>query len=121
MVYRRFAAVWDKAPTLVAQGVTFLLVVIGWVFFRSTDFSMAAHLLTTMFVPTDGKVIGDFVPFSVLLGFAGLWSIAGPNAFDLHGGFQWRQRYAFPLAVAFGVSLAIMAGGKSSPFLYFQF
>lgn len=121
IIYRRFAAVWDKAPRLVAQGITFLLVVIGWVFFRSKDFSMASHLLTTMFVPTDGQTVGNVVAFSSVLGFAALWGIVGPNAFDLHGAFQWKQRYAFPIAMAFGVCLAIMAGGGSSPFLYFQF
>jgi hypothetical protein len=107
-------------PALLAQGATFVLVVIGWVFFRSTDFSMAAHLLTTMFVPTDGRTAGG-QPFSILIVFAALWSMAGPNAFDINSGFQWRRRYAFPVAAAFGACLAILAGGRSSPFLYFQF
>lgn len=121
VVYRSSARVWDRLPATIGQVLTFLLAVVGWVFFRSTDFSMATHLLTKMFVPTEGQLIPEVTLFAVQLGFAALWGTAGPNAFDLFREFQWRRRYAFPLAAAFGAGLAIIAGGRSSPFLYFQF
>jgi alginate O-acetyltransferase complex protein AlgI len=120
-VYRRFAAQWDAVPARARQGVTFLLVVVGWVFFRSTSFGMAASLLHTMFVPTAGAMLGGVSVFLVALTIAGWWGMFGPNAFDIHADWRWRPRYAFALALGLGVCVAVMAGAGSSPFLYYQF
>ena len=121
VLYRRHAATWDRLPKLPRQLAMFLLVVVGWVFFRASDFSMATHLLSTMFIPHQGAMIQGSGVLLALLGGAAWWAMAGPNAFDLHEGFQWRPARAFPLAAAYGVCLAIIAGGGNSPFLYFQF
>jgi hypothetical protein len=47
----------------------------------------------------------------------------GPNAFDLHTEQTPRFGRVRALAVAamLGACLAVMSGGGSSPFLYFQF
>ncbi|HZS58086.1 MAG TPA: MBOAT family protein [Gemmatimonadaceae bacterium] len=120
-IHRLFSKQWDAAPAFVRRASMFFFAVIGWVFFRSTDFHMASVVLGRMFsyVPgTTGVVTGGAVG---LLLFAAWWSMAGPNAFDLDAKWEPRRRHAFALAAAFGACIAIMAGSGSSPFLYFQF
>ncbi len=119
--HRVTARRWDAAPALARRTSMFFFVVIGWVFFRSTDFHMAAVLLGRMFAYTPGSS-GVVTPgvVALLLG-AALWSMVGPNAFDIDARWVPRRRHAFALAAAFGACLAIIAGTGSSPFLYFQF
>lgn len=121
VLYRMYASPWDRLPRVLRQLAMFLLVVVGWVFFRATDFTMAAQLLGTMFVPSPGLMLGGSVAVLSLLLIATWWAMAGPNSIDFHENYQWRPRRAFPIAAAFGVCLAIIAGEGDSPFLYFQF
>ena len=118
-VHRRFAAQWDSLPRALKQPMMFLLVVVGWVFFRSTDFTMALSILRTMFTPTWGTLVAQpqFVIFALLA--AGWWSMVGPNVFEMRHSFTLRRRAI--ATVAFAVSLALIMGTRNSPFLYFQF
>ncbi len=117
--YRAIQPAWDRWPAPLRQWLTFLAVVIGWVFFRSTSFGMAAQLLETMFLPTSGvMVVQPLLPAIALIVALG-WAMAGPNAFDLKHEFRWRGRLA--IAAALGAALAVVAGSRASPFLYFQF
>jgi len=120
-VYRRFAASWDPLPRPLRQGAMFLAALIGWVFFRSTDFTMAASLLRTMFVPTSGALVDDVQFFLPVLLVAAVWSTTGPNAQDMHRAWRLTPARALVLSVAAGACVAVMAGGGQSPFLYFQF
>ncbi|HXB25765.1 MAG TPA: MBOAT family O-acyltransferase [Gemmatimonadaceae bacterium] len=120
-VHRLFSKQWDAAPALLRRASMFLFAVIGWVFFRSTDFHMAAVMLGRMFSYSSGSSGVVTVGAVALLGFAAVWSMAGPNAFDMDAKWQPNRRHAFALAAAFGACIAIMAGSGSSPFLYFQF
>ena len=97
----------------------FLSALIGWVFFRSTSFAMALHLLRTMFVPAAGTVPPHLPLVLLALVIAALWSMRGPNAFEMKHEWHWAGRLA--LASAFGVALALIVGNRPSPFLYFQF
>jgi len=53
------------------------------------------------------------------LAVAAWWAMIGPNPFELshERGFGWRAI----LAAGFATSLALIAGSRASPFLYFQF
>ena len=92
---------------------------IGWVFFRATDLSMAAGVLQRMFVPQGGTAVPDSWPVAFALLVAGVWATLGPNIYDLN--YDRRAWKVAVTALAFGVALAIIAGDRSSPFLYFQF
>jgi hypothetical protein len=81
---------WDALPKLVAQPLMFLLVVIGWVFFRATDFGMAGDLLLQMFSPVASQSALDLGILGSMVLLAGAWAMAGPNAHDLHGE-NWRM------------------------------
>jgi len=120
-LYRRWGASWDRLPLLLQRGMTFVLVLLGWVLFRSNNFSMARTLLSTMLVPTPGIALTHLPLFLLAAMIAGVWGMFGPNAFDLQLDWQFRRRHAYLLAAVFGVCIALMAGNRSSPFLYFQF
>lgn len=117
--FRALRERWSAVPAAARQVAMFLLAVIGWVFFRSTSFTMAASLLRTMFIPTDGVLVAQPVLAALAIGAAGWWAMVGPNAYDLRLRDRWNVRVAW--AVAFAASLAIILGTRSSPFLYFQF
>ncbi len=121
LAHRQYADAWARLPALARQLTMFTLAVIGWVFFRATDFSMALTLLRTMLWPTAGVTFAGLEVFIVILAVAMAWGMAGPNAFDLHEDFRTTRRRALAAAAAFGTCLAVMAGSGSSPFLYFQF
>jgi len=118
-VHRRFAVQWDSLPKALKQPLMFLLVLVGWVFFRATDFIMATSILHTMFTPTLGGLVAQPQLVALTLLVAGWWSMAGPNVFEMRPAFTLRQRAI--ATVAFAVSLALIMGTRTSPFLYFQF
>jgi alginate O-acetyltransferase complex protein AlgI len=118
-LYRRFGRHWDPLPVAVRQLGMFLLAVIGWVFFRATDFSMATGLLATMFSPTLGALGGDALLIVPPLLFAAWWAMLGPNVFEMNHELGWRSRPA--LAAQLAACVAVIAGSRESPFLYFQF
>jgi alginate O-acetyltransferase complex protein AlgI len=122
-VYRRFSSQWDAVPALARQISMFVLVMIGWVFFRAPDLTTAADLLRRLFVPTTGIMFDGAPAFTFVAFFAAVWAMFGPNAFDLHtdAAASYGRARALAVAAMLGACLAVMAGGGSSPFLYFQF
>ncbi len=109
----------DRWPIALRKAVTFLLVVIGWVIFRATDFSMASGLLKTMFSWKPGIHIDTWQSLVALLLFAGGVAHFGPNTFELR--HQWRPVPVLALGVLFLICIVFIYGGRQSPFLYFQF
>ena len=95
--------------------------VVGWVFFRSTDFGMATALLNKMVVPTGGLLGNDVGVALAFLSVAAVWAMRGPNAFELFQEFRWRAWHGYAVAAAMGWCLTIIGMGRNSPFLYFQF
>ncbi|MDX2260751.1 MAG: MBOAT family O-acyltransferase [Gemmatimonadales bacterium] len=118
-LYRAGAHWWDRVPALVRQGAMLFAALIGWVFFRATDLTMATGMLGRMFVPAGGAALPNPTGASIALMAAGLWAVAGPNIYDLDY-TPTRRKYALT-AFTFGIVLALIAGDRSSPFLYFQF
>jgi alginate O-acetyltransferase complex protein AlgI len=118
-LYRRFGGLWDRLPVAARRGGTFVLVVIGWVFFRATDFTMATRLLSAMFSPTPGVLGADPLLLLPPLTFAAWWAMFGPNAFEMPHDMGWRRRAVLTAQLA--ACIALIAGSRASPFLYFQF
>jgi alginate O-acetyltransferase complex protein AlgI len=121
ILYRLGGPAWDRLPAVLRQLGMFLLVLIGWVFFRADNLHVAGTMLTTMFTPTSGALVSQPQLFSVILVVALAWGLLGPNAFDWHRDYRWRLRTGYALSLVFGACLAIIMGGHNSPFLYFQF
>lgn len=140
-----------RLPRLLGWGITFLAVMVAWVFFRAPDIATAVELLR--------KMIGlnqDFTPahqVPVLQWFAGdteqfAWLVFGmvvallmPNVRQIMGshelvlpegpspnavtrpkrGMLWRPDIGWAMAMVGLFALSLLHLGHVSPFLYFQF
>ena len=118
-LHRRFANVWDRLPQVVQRVGMFVLVVIGWVFFRAATFPDAAQLLRTMFAPTLGLMPVGTPALVVMLLLAGAIAHLAPNAFELS--HEWKPIAVVGLATLLLLCLVRIYGAVNSPFLYFQF
>jgi alginate O-acetyltransferase complex protein AlgI len=108
---------WRRLSPIVYRAITFLLVVIGWVFFRSTDFHMATSWLKQMFLPT--TLSWNVSPMSVAWVLSSLIVVFSvPETWDLR--LSYSKRWAVAYALAFLVTYLFM-NGTESVFLYYQF
>lgn len=119
-----------RIPTLARQAVTFLLVLVGWVFFRSESFTQAAQVLSGMVgmhgVATqfNSALLGKHMPATLLVLAAWYFWIRieprvvgdGPIAARV---FSIRTRWI--LFAIFLVALVFSMSSSEIPFLYFQF
>jgi len=119
VLYRMTQSGWNLLPAPLRGALTFVLVVIGWAIFRSTDIAMAETLLRSLFSwqPGGGIVGGNVLLLS--LGLAASLAHLGPNTFEIH--HQWSAATAVGMALLFGLSVFVIYGTRSTPFLYFQF
>jgi alginate O-acetyltransferase complex protein AlgI len=118
-INRVLAPVLDRAPLICRRAATFILVLIGWVLFRSTSVSMARSMLRTMFWWTNGPAIPWGVSLTAILLIAAVLAHKMPNTFELR--HQWRPLETLAITALFGLCLVVIYGGQASPFLYFQF
>lgn len=121
IIHRATANHWERLPFALRQAAMLLLVVIGWVFFRATDFAMASGILGRMFAVTEGESPLASRLVALSLAASAALAIWGPNAFDIFKNYEWKAWHGWGFAVAFGMCLALIVGNGDSPFLYFQF
>src|SRR5262249_10466831 len=117
--YRRIAGTWDALPTWVRRPSMWIVAVGGWGIFRAQSFGVAPSILSKMFSPAAGSLVPNASLAVFALSVAAIWATAGPNAFDMKHERSFRMELT--LATAVGACVAIIAGSRSSPFLYFQF
>jgi alginate O-acetyltransferase complex protein AlgI len=113
------------------RAVTFLLVVVGWVFFRAADMGRALEMLRLMFVPRFGEVPAEITTAltdqRTLVLVLGMLVVLMPR--DLVMGKvvdESRTRVAGAARIAYSAvgapyAAVLVAAGTFSPFLYFQF
>ncbi|MBI3557069.1 MAG: MBOAT family protein [Deltaproteobacteria bacterium] len=124
IAYHHSSRRWDRMPVAVQVGLNFILVCLGWVFFRAQTFHDAATWFGRLFgLYGLGLELLSRPHFELLvlvtlgLIFIRLVSEAYQKPeFDLEG-------LSAPIAVALGISAggAILLMNFSSKFLYFQF
>jgi alginate O-acetyltransferase complex protein AlgI len=117
--YKAFGDVWDRIHIVFRRLLMFFLAIIGWVFFRADTFEMARTLLSRMFtLQTGHSILGSY---GLLTALAVAIPIAhfAPNTFEVQ--HKWRPVWSGAFAVGYAMCLVVVAGGKASPFLYFQF
>lgn len=120
IINRRWNEQWEQLPKLVQQAITFLLVVVGWVFFRSTDLSMASSLLQKMAWLDGGDGSARLGMLLVpAIGIAAVIAHTGRNTFEMS--HQWRRQAVVGWSVLWIAALARIVAASPSPFLYFQF
>jgi alginate O-acetyltransferase complex protein AlgI len=123
---------WDKrllrrpGGKYVCIAIVFLLVTVGWVFFRAETMSQAWGILGKMFsvwkydIPKSSKLIPTSI--RILLGAIMLrqvWFAVGLDRKRLPGRAAWR--WIEPVTIAVILAGAIFLRGPGSAFLYFQF
>jgi alginate O-acetyltransferase complex protein AlgI len=116
---RLFGKFWDPLPVVLQRAATFFLVMIGWVFFRSDHFSVAAAMLARMFSFSPGARFPGLLGLIVVLVIAAAIAHLAPNTFELD--HEWNSWSVAGLSLGYTVALLAMASGQQSPFLYFQF
>lgn len=116
---KEFENSWGKLPEIFQQTISFILVVIGWVFFRSDDLDMARVILKKMFFWTATPASAGFLTLTALLIICAFIAHRLKNTFEME--HTWKSPTALGFAGLFILCLVIKYGGHSSPFLYFQF
>lgn len=109
----------EAGPKLLRTAVTFLIVVVGWVFFRADNLHMALGLLSRMFVPCGGSEPTGWPLLLVAIAVAFGVAHFASNTFELR--HRWSGAVALGVALLFIGCLFVIYGGRQSPFLYFQF
>jgi alginate O-acetyltransferase complex protein AlgI len=117
--YRFFGARWDRMPVVLQRLGTFLLVVVGWVFFRATSLTMAGHLLRAMVGFLPGTTPSRTLSLSLLVLLAAIIAHQLSNTFEIR--HEWRKPALVGLTMLWIAALCEIASGTPSPFLYFQF
>lgn len=120
-LYKMFGKQWDSMNIFLQRSFTFVLVVIGWVFFRSTDFTMAISILGTMFNIFAIQIPMFSMKMLLLMGillFCLIITNFMPNSNEMK--YPNKTIYAIIIAILFVICLLIIGKGES-PFLYYQF
>ena len=120
------AAVYRRLPMPVRVGVTFILVLFTWVFFRASDLPLAVRYLGDMLALGDpqegagllaGIIYKPYYLGTVLLAAVIVWG--APQTWD------WTRTLTMPkAAAAMGVlvlSVVVLATQAYNPFIYFIF
>ena len=111
-------------PNSLALPFTFILVMIGWVFFRAPNMGFAIEWLEKMFIPEyswtffnlTAKVRDRFAA-ALLIGYFIIFYCR--NTFEIDFEKALKVRNAILIAILFVI--CILYFSKNSPFLYFQF
>ena len=101
--------------------LTFVLVMVGWVFFRAASLSEAGHIFAGMAGLNGlGSILAaePGLPL-IMLGLALPLALLSPNTWQINWRFSAGQIIA--LVVLLLISIGTMLVNTSSPFLYFQF
>jgi alginate O-acetyltransferase complex protein AlgI len=121
----------DGAALVTQRAVTFLLVVVGWVFFRAASIGDAGRMLRHMFVPSGVHVSAAVdaamnhqraltLLLAVLVVFLPAGFVLGKVIEAGRNRPALAARFAV-MAVAAPYAAVLVAAGTFSPFLYYQF
>src|SRR5207249_748191 len=117
VLHQRFGALWEGLPMWSRRAGTFVLVVLGWVLFRSDNFEMAFALLRVMFSWHAGSAIIGAPVLVAMLMLAGGIAHYAPNTFEVR--HRWVPAGVAGFAVLFGICVFVLYSAQPSPFLYF--
>ena len=124
--WRGKQSLYGRLPRPLRVAMTFVLVLISWVFFRSATLGDAVDYLAAMLGASPAGAGSELLVAVIstrgswlILGLCALLAFSPWQAFDSVRRLTWPK--AILLAVLFLWSLATMFAQAYSPFLYFQF
>ena len=116
---------------VVAFALTFLSVVVAWVFFRANDMASALTILSKMAKPSHTSLSYREMFAAAMIGAYSLLVWLGPNTQTIMGydhrnrrvgeGLMSRYPRTLPCLAAGGLALAILGIAQHSEFIYFRF
>jgi alginate O-acetyltransferase complex protein AlgI len=113
---------WIPRNVVWARIGTFILVTVGWVFFRPPNFTVSMTLLGKMFdVP---GLFTHATPQPGLIGIVALalaWAMLAPNAVELITVRKAEPRLSWAIVLGFLGAVCVLLLSETGPFLYFQF
>jgi alginate O-acetyltransferase complex protein AlgI len=118
-VHRVIRTRWARLPAWSQRAATFVLVVVGWVLFRSDNFEMARTILGRMFTWQPGAAVVGAPVLAAMVALAGAIAHYAPNTFQLS--HEWKPVPVAGFAALTLMCLFVLYGSRPSPFLYFQF
>ncbi|HLF16200.1 MAG TPA: MBOAT family protein [Candidatus Thermoplasmatota archaeon] len=117
VLYRSVHGSWDRLPRPVQRGLTFLLVVVGWVIFRSGSLATAGSVYRAMAGVGTLGLAEVATLTAALVGLGVLFVLlARPTVEMSLRSTRWRGA---ALGAIFALSIVWMS--RESPFLYYQF
>ena len=121
----------ERMGTIPAVALTYLIVLIGWVFFRAPDFSYAFSYLGQMFsfsgsqlTVYTGPRFWFFMVLAVTFSFAAVYNRVeqwGNRFFENELHLGWLTTKALLCLMLGGLCLAEIFASGFNPFIYFQF
>ena len=112
----------SKAITLFKWAITFYLTLIGWVFFRAADLSMAIDMLKDMHTVTPGLEISGTAWLILLLTSAWILLVHLIDYYVLNSSDKLKARpVLFWTLLLLGQVICLFIGEPSNEFIYFQF
>ena len=117
---------WSALPRPLRVALTFLVVTIGWVFFRAADLPAAGRYLAAMVGAADPGAAAALVPALIYDRYHLLVLIlAAGIAFAAPQTWEWSRRLTWPKGLAalglLLLALVAMASQGYNPFIYFIF
>ena len=109
----------DQLPRFLRHVVTFGLIVIGWVFFRSDDLPMAFTLLQTMFTTKGGTAMHYPPSFLLVLVLSAIIAHGLPNSWLLS--HRWGLLPGLVIAGLFAFCMVVIYGSQPSVYLICHF
>jgi alginate O-acetyltransferase complex protein AlgI len=114
--HRRAQALSFRPPRVVAVAITFVLVVIGWVFFRLTSTGDILDMLAAMAgLNGAGTIIGSLVPYLAVASIL-MWGVPEEWRWNLRA---WGPGRTALVGALTGIVLVLM--NTTQKFIYFQF
>lgn len=116
------SAVLPKVPSFLKRICTLLLIVVGWVLFRSDSLSYAAQFIKAMSTPSmhlDNKVVEYLVRYGVLF-LAGI-ILSTPVYQKISDKKIYRYLNIPILILLFSTCTIILLNNNYNPFIYFRF
>jgi alginate O-acetyltransferase complex protein AlgI len=110
---------WERVAGGFRRPLTFLLVMLGWVLFRSDNFRMALLWLRQMFSWRPGLSLSGSGALLLSLVVAASVAHVAPNTFEIK--HEWKPLAQLGWAAMLVACVFFIAAGQQSPFLYFQF
>jgi len=108
-----------KLPRFVAHLLTFLVVFIGWVFFRSTNLHDSLSIIGTMFGMVHGGHNGPSVTEVIWLGIALVVVLYAPNSLEIMS--RVKPSWIWAAIVVLTFLYTVYHFDQTTEFLYYQF